>query len=141
MRTLFIAVGNPWRGDDGAAHAVLKRLDHAECRSLVQLVPELAAEIAGFDQVVFIDADVSAATVCIESIPDPQASAVTHVMSTAEVVELSRTLFGFRGCALQCRIPATDVSYRDGLSRGGTFWAECAARLLAKRLPRARIKP
>ena len=68
MKTLFIACGNPMRRDDGVASEALRRLAQTpdrESRSVHQLTPELAAEAARFDRVVFLDADIRAARVTI----------------------------------------------------------------------------
>jgi Ni,Fe-hydrogenase maturation factor len=120
MRTLLIACGNPLRRDDGAASEALRHLAQAPnrvLRSVRQLTPELAEEAARFDRVVFLDADAGAARVTIEhlgpgfgrgaSLPR---SPLTHFATPAEIVALSRGLFGFAGEALLCRIPARDFS-------------------------------
>jgi len=114
MRTLLIACGNPLRRDDGAGHAVAQRIARApdrEVRSVQQLMPELAADIARFDRVVFIDADAASTRVMIERSGAAAAcSPVTHAGAHAEIVALSRALFGFTGEALLCRVPARDFS-------------------------------
>jgi hydrogenase maturation protease len=135
MRTLLIACGNSLRGDDGVAHRVLELLGaSAEARSVMQLTPELAAEIAGFDTVVFLDAAVGIQTVTIENVPKPTATAtLTHVSRPAEIVALSTALFGFRGRALECRIPAADFAAGQQLSPLAERFAKEAAWLLGKR--------
>ena len=116
MGTLAVAVGNPLRRDDGVAHQVLQHLD-CESRSFLQLTPEVAAVIAHYDTVVFIDADARSAEVRIESVPEAETtSALTHCSGPSEVVALSKALFGFTGRALLCRIPVRDMSYGSGLS-------------------------
>ena len=130
MATLAIAVGNPLRRDDGVAHAVLKRLD-CESRSYLQLTPEVAEEIAGFDTVVFIDADACSAEVRIDPVDEEQSSsALSHFSSPAEVVALSKALFGFAGRAFLCRIPSADFSCRTGLTRRAKALATQAAEQL-----------
>ena len=130
MGTLAIAIGNSLRRDDGVAHEVLQHLD-CESRSYVQLTPEVAAEIAGFETVVFIDADAWASKLRIEPVPEPQCSgALSHSSSAAEVVAVSRALFGFTGRAVLCRIPASDFSYRSGLTPRARSLAAHAARQL-----------
>jgi Ni,Fe-hydrogenase maturation factor len=135
MRTLFIASGNSLRGDDGVAHRVLELLGaSAEARSVMQLTPELAAEIAGFDTVIFLDAAVGIQTVTMEDVPKPRAAAtLTHVSRPAEIVALSTALFGFRGRALECRIPAADFAAAQQLSPVAERFANEAARLLGER--------
>jgi hydrogenase maturation protease len=134
MRTLLIALGNSLRGDDGVAHRVLELLGaRVEARSVMQLTPELAAEIAGFDTVVFLDAAAGIQTVTMEDVPEPTAAAtLTHVSRPAEIVALSTALFGFRGRALECRIPVADFTAGQQLSPLAEHFANEAAQLLGQ---------
>jgi hydrogenase maturation protease len=134
MPTLLIGCGNPLRGDDGVAPAVLRLIRPTasrEIRSVQQLTPELAAEIASFDRVIFVDADLQATALAV----DPVATAIphsplTHASTPAEIVALSRALFGFTGEALVCRIPVSDFSAGALLTPSSSeFVREGAARL------------
>jgi hydrogenase maturation protease len=119
MKTLLIACGNPLRGDDGAALAVVTMLRGGAGASacLIQLTPELAPDIAPYDRVLFLDADASATIPQIEPIAAaPSAPTLSHASSPVEIVHLARALFKFRGKAYICRIPARDFSPREGLS-------------------------
>jgi len=131
MRVLLIAIGNRLRRDDGVAHAVLERLGSAHdlnTRALLQLTPEVAAEIADYESVIFIDADTRGADVSIEPLrPLPWSPVLTHVSSPREVVALSRSLFGFAGQVFQCRIPVDDLSVGDGLSPRANMLVSTAA--------------
>ncbi|MGD1070586.1 MAG: hydrogenase maturation protease [Bryobacteraceae bacterium] len=131
MPTLLIACGNTLRRDDGVAHQVLQLLPAASgrvVRSVHQLTPELAQEIACFDLVVFLDADTALLRPAIEPIGAlAQRSPLTHAATPAEIVALARTLFGFTGEALLCRIPARDFAFADALSPDGLKFAEQAA--------------
>ena len=135
MRTLLVASGNSLRGDDGVAHRVVQLLGaRAEARSVMQLTPELAAEIAGFDTVIFLDAAVGVQAVSIEEVPKPSAAVtLTHVSRPAEIVALSAVLFGFRGRALECRIPVADFGAGEQLSPLAERFANEAAHLLVER--------
>jgi Ni,Fe-hydrogenase maturation factor len=131
MRALVIAIGNPLRRDDGAAHHVLIP-PGPDRRAVLQLTPEMAEEIAGYDSVVFLDADVDAKQVELEpvdSVPGP--SALTHVAKPSEIVALARTLFGFSGRAYTCRIPVSDLSEGEGLSPLTETFAQQASRAVA----------
>jgi len=120
MSGLVIATGNPSRRDDGVAHAVLALFrpgPGVRLRRALQLTPELAGEMAGYESVVFIDADLTAARITIEPVIESDLSpALTHASSAPEIVVLSRTLFGFAGSALLCRLPVDDLSFGEGLS-------------------------
>jgi hydrogenase maturation protease len=130
MRALVIAIGNALRGDDGVAHHVQVPAS-AERRIVHQLTPELAAEIAEYETVVFVDADVRAADARIEPVGQAAAPTFSHVAQPAEVVALARALFGFQGSAYLCRIPARDFSPGEGLSLRTQELAEHAAPLIA----------
>jgi len=134
MRTLLIACGNCWRGDDGAAHRVLDLLGPdigAQLRSVQQLLPELAGEIAEADLVVFLDAAIDCDGLSVEAVREPEAPpALTHISRPSEIVVLSRALFGFKGLAFQCRIPVGNLSTGEGLSPSAEGFAGEAARIL-----------
>ncbi len=135
MNALLIAIGNSLRHDDGAARhaAILLRAScDAEVRIKTQLTPETAAEFAGRDHVVFLDADAAAAKVSLEAVRDVCSPAsLTHTLGPREVVALARALYGFAGRAWLCRIPARDFSPTPGLSpRARSGAAEAARRLL-----------
>lgn len=131
MGTLLVACGNPLRGDDGVAAEVLRLAGPAgNCAllSLHQLTPEIAAEIARFDRVIFLDADVRALTLTIEPVAarTPR-SPLTHAASPGEIVALSRALFGFTGEAILCRIPAHDFTPGESAGADALQFAQKAA--------------
>lgn len=122
MRTLLLACGNPLRADDGAAHAVLRLIDpspNCSLRSVQQLTPELAEEIARFSRVVFLDADAELKALAIEPLRafSPR-SPLTHASTPEEVIALARALFGFAGDAFLCRIPARNFTAGDSPAPG-----------------------
>jgi hydrogenase maturation protease len=110
QETLLVACGNTLRGDDAAAHAVLELIGSGTnhtVREVRQLTPELAADIAQFSRVVFIDADAGAKGVITEALrAKTTRSPLTHSATPEEIVALAKTLFGFTGEAFLCRIPA-----------------------------------
>ncbi len=132
---ILIAIGNTLRRDDGVAHRVLQLLgpDTAgESRSVLQLTPEMAEEIAPYRTVVFLDADAAAPELSIDDIPAaPLQPPLTHIVGPAEIVALSRTLFGFTGRALLCRLPASNLSHGEGLSPVAEAAAAQAVALLS----------
>ncbi len=131
MRTLVIAIGNPLRRDDGAAHHVLTPPD-ADRLAVLQLTPEMAEQIAGYDTVIFVDADVDAKQVEVEPVDTVVAPpALTHVSRPAENVAIARALFGFTGRAYTCRIPVCDLSEGEGLSTLTETFAQQASRAVA----------
>ncbi|MBZ5605749.1 MAG: hypothetical protein LAO79_25900 [Acidobacteriia bacterium] len=108
MRTFVMSIGNELRSDDGVAHAIAAQLEVHSC-ALFQLTPEVAAEVAGYDAVVFIDADVEVENVTLEQVSvAASGSPLTHSTGPSEVVELAKILYGFDGLAFVCRVPAND---------------------------------
>lgn len=133
MRALAIAIGNVLRGDDGVAHAALELMEQIDCCSCFQLTPEHAAEIAGYDAVVFVDADAEAGQTIVEPLRERQLPPqMTHIWSPAEIVALARALFRFTGRAFVCRIPAEDFSASERLSPRAAAQAREAARQLTR---------
>lgn len=115
--TLLVACGNTVRGDDGVAHAVLALIPPASghsTRSVQQLTPELACDLAPFSRAVFIDADVEANAITIEPLKaaSPRAR-LSHASTAEEIVALGRALFGFTGEAFLCRVPGKNFDPCD----------------------------
>lgn len=134
MRTLVLAIGNTLRGDDGAAHHLADYLgarQGVDVRRVHQLTPELAAEMAGVRITVFVDADAAATEARMERVTAaPQRSSVSHTMAPGEIVLLAEQLYGFRGSAYLCHIPAHDFT-RDGeLSDAAEAGVRAAAELV-----------
>ena len=134
MAALIIAIGNPMRHDDGVAHRVEIPRNVAR-RAVLQLTPEIAAEVAHYETVVFVDADVSAKEVRIgpvDTAPSPGLLALllAHVCRPAEIVAIARALFGFSGHAYTCHIPVSDLSEGEGLSRSASQFSQQASRAI-----------
>ena len=127
LRVLAIAIGNPLRRDDGVAHRLLISLKNCDIRAVLQLTPELAEEIAGYAEVIFIDADAAAEEPRIDPIAGHIPSVpLTHSSSPREIVALARAFYGFSGHAFLCHIPAWDLSAGEGLSAAAEGVAEAA---------------
>jgi len=116
--TVWIAIGNTLRRDDGAAHRVLDLVGAVGGIRCHQLTPEMAELIAGADRVVFIDADLDPGPARLERLDEGAARgrSLAHFVEPAELVALARQLFGFRGEAWLCRVPGEDFSDGSGLS-------------------------
>lgn len=66
MTQLLFGYGNPGRGDDALGPLLIERieqyrLDGTTCLTDMQLLIEHAADLAGFERILFIDADMSCA--------------------------------------------------------------------------------
>jgi hydrogenase maturation protease len=132
MKQVWFAIGNPWRGDDGVAHRVMQQLlPNVAWVSVQQLTPELAAELAGAGQAVFVDADIQAAEASLERIePSAPLGGWTHHCAPETIVTLARAYFDFAGEAYLCRIPAYDFTPGDHLSEEAQHQAARAIALL-----------
>ena len=116
MSSLVIGYGNDLRSDDGAGRAVADRIDalglpDVAVRSVIQLTPELALDIAGVDTVVFVDASVevsetTADPVVAESL-DP--SATSHFSTPGTLLSITATVGAVPGRAVAIAIPVTDI--------------------------------
>jgi hydrogenase maturation protease len=115
-RGLVIGFGNLDRGDDGAAFHVVNRLRARMGRRLLeegnsgleelgsqtavfvrQLVPELSADIGGYDRLVLVDAHIPQdrrPLRCRRVRPEPWRSAFSHVLSPASFLWLVQTICG-----------------------------------------------
>jgi Ni,Fe-hydrogenase maturation factor len=120
---LLIGVGNPLRGDDAVAHHVadaFSATDGVRIRHELQLLPELAAELTPFRTVVFVDADVDAAETSVEPVLPANgimaAALCGHHAGPELVAGLAVHVFGWRGSAWLCRIPAAAFETEAGLS-------------------------
>jgi Ni,Fe-hydrogenase maturation factor len=132
MPALVVAIGNTLRRDDGVAHYI-RIPGRVEKKGVLQLTPEIAAEIAPYNPVIFVDAAVDATELRIEPVDSPPSgSPLTHASSPAEIVALARALFHFSGRAYTCRIPARDLSEGQGLSPATRKFAQRAGREVYK---------
>jgi hydrogenase maturation protease len=139
VKALLIAIGNPWRRDDGAAPRVLELLgplDGVDARTEIQPTPEMAADMEGVDIVVFVDADLTPGEARIEPLdPGPPSSGtIGHSLRPCEVLLLARALFGFAGECYLCRIPGYDFGEGEGLTAETEKQSGRAAELLRELL-------
>lgn len=138
MKALLVAIGNPLRGDDAVAQAALELIPPSpgvETLSVNQLTPELSAQIATYDLVVFLDADLLASEVTLTPIePAPPPPSLTHVSAPEEILALARSLYAFTGRALACRLPITSLAPGEPLSPRARHSAAQAAQLLRQSL-------
>src|SRR5271165_7173726 len=89
-RTLFIALGNPLRGDDGVAQQVLAQISPGSKQAFLQLTPDLAATLAEFDIVIFIDADINAQQPIIQPVIETRTQpSLTHSQDPGVIVALA----------------------------------------------------
>jgi len=138
--TLVIGYGNDLRSDDaaGVRAAGLLAEHHPEQRTIVvrQLTPELAADIAMADRVVFLDAypaEKDGASLRVERVrEDGEAheSALAHHCDPASLLRLSRYLFGTAPEAWVVGIPAFSFDVGETTSPATSLWIDEAVGLI-----------
>jgi hydrogenase maturation protease len=126
-KRLVIGIGNPLRGDDGVGTwlaeqaAVLTAADpggSVAVRSVQQLTPELAEELAQLEAVLFIDAWLAPATAepqLTEIGPAPGA-AESHQLEPAQLLAASEALYGRTPRAHMLQVPAHTCEHGMELS-------------------------
>ena len=128
-RRLVIGIGNSLRGDDGVGALLAEQV---EGRSVQQLTPELAAELAELKVVLFIDAWLAPAGAAprITAISPAAGAAESHRLEPAQLLAISQALYGRAPAAHLLQVPATRFEH------GTTLSAELQASL-----PQARALP
>ncbi len=123
---LVIGIGNSLRGDDGVGALLAEQVGG---RSVQQLTPELAAELAELEAVLFIDAWLAPAGATPELTEIAPAVDVTdsHRLEPAQLLAISQVLYGRSPAVHLLRVPA----YR--FDHGITLSAELQAALPAAR--------
>lgn len=139
IHTLVIGYGNTLRGDDGVGYQAAEMVDswgvpHVRSLACHQLTPELAADIAMADQVIFLDAQIldtqipaltSEAPESCQPIrlgqplnqPFPSnAPFSAHHSRPESLMELAQQLYGCTAIAYIIPIPTHDFSYGEALS-------------------------
>ncbi|MBA3972762.1 MAG: hydrogenase [Candidatus Solibacter sp.] len=133
--TLLFAIGNPHRGDDGVAAEVCALIGGGDWKVIetMELMPEMAADVAGAERLVFIDADYRGGQPSISPLspvachPGP----MTHSLRPSDLVAVARRLYGFSGPAWLLRVPGTDFSLGSPLSETARTNSRLAAGLLS----------
>lgn len=136
---LVIGYGNELCGDDGVGPLVARIVDgwgRPEVRAIAthQLTPELAAELATAERVVFVDA--AAGEVVVRPVePSDDTPAHGHVSTPAWLLTAARRLFGHAPDAWLITIPAGEFDCGTELSAAANDGVREALRQLAGFVP------
>ncbi|MEN4042894.1 MAG: hydrogenase maturation protease [Anaerolineaceae bacterium] len=148
--TIIIGYGNPDREDDGVAWHILSELssrlgnpapdlysDGFEPQGnpidflfRLQLMPELAAIIAGYDRVCFVDAHTGAVPEDVHFVQvnaQFQASPFTHHMTPDTCLSLAQALYGRSPEAILVSVRGYQFGFEHSLSPGAARLAKIAA--------------
>jgi hydrogenase maturation protease len=121
---LVIGYGNPLRGDDGLGPHVAETLaargwPGVRVLTRHQLVPELAADLAGARWAVFVDARAGAAApgVDVARITPGEAEAwTTHRADPRALLALARAVYGRAPAAWWVTVVGREFGFGEGLS-------------------------
>ena len=137
MKTLVIGYGNDLRSDDGAGRVVADRVERlglpgVTVRSLSQLVPELALEIAVVDLVVFVDASIEVGEPTVTPVASQavEASPRTHFADPATLLGMTASVGPVPGKAFVVSIPVTNLDLGFELSAATAQAVELAVELI-----------
>ncbi len=163
MRQLVIGIGNPLRGDDGVGWRLLEELAAAaqgtpaadatnrgcatELRSLHQLTPELAPELAACQRALFIDAWLAPPTaggtenpttspvlpcLCALDIDSAGEAGCSHQLEPAQLLAMAATLFGASPRSDALLVPAYEFGHGTAFSARLRRQLPTARRLLRR---------
>ena len=147
-QTLLIGIGNRLRGDDGAGPVLIEQLaaeGDGRLRTLTvhQLTPELAAVLAGASSVLFVDACLAQPRLTLTAItaaapgpgsrsPGQGVGCFSHQLKPAQLLALSRAVYGAQPPAWQLLIPAERLEPGEALSPTTRRAIAVALRLLRR---------
>lgn len=120
-RSLVIGIGNPLRSDDGVAWRLVEEVGG---RCVQQLTPELAAELATVDRVLFVDAWLAPPQQGGMPLLEPvegglipvHGSPLSHHLDPMGLLGTAALLFGARPPAWRLLVPAFSLAHCTALS-------------------------
>jgi len=121
---LVIGYGNPLRGDDGIGPCVAEAIatmnyPAVRVRSVVQLVPELAADLAEAGVIIFVDARIDSGHSAVELVPladEAIGDWETHNADPRVLLALTRAVYGRAPEAWWLTVPGREFDLGEGLS-------------------------
>lgn len=137
---LIIGYGNTLRGDDGVGRRLAEELAERKLprictRSVHQLVPELAEDLAACGAVIFIDASLGRAGDSVTMRPIVAAgpiAAIEHVMRPQIVLAYTRDLFGSSPKAWWLTVPGENFEVGESLSATARTAAAAALTMIER---------
>jgi hydrogenase maturation protease len=132
--TLIIALGNPQRGDDGAAAELCRLIGPGEwtVTEAMELTPEMAETVSGASRVIIADADYRGGEATIQDLSSTACcpAPLTHSLRPGDLIATARRLYGFQGQAWLLRIPGADFGLGQPVSATAKANIAAAAQLL-----------
>ncbi len=134
MKTLVIGIGNELRGDDAVGRKLVESVAQAgwaDTLSVIQLTPELAANISAYQRVVFADAGESLRFVPVpaETPKGPGRGPFSHQVTPAALLALAELLYQQKPEGWLLELPAENFQLgqrltetaRQGLERAVSY--------------------
>lgn len=122
VKSLVVGYGNSLRSDDGIGVKVAEivtdwNLPALQTRSLHQLTPELAADLAGVDLAIFVDAAQEIDSVKLYEIKPADFSGLrSHFADPRALLSLTQAIYGRCPQAWWLVVPGVDFQIDDRLS-------------------------
>jgi len=135
-RIVVLGYGNPLRGDDGVGWRVAEAVAELWADGLVvrtgqQLVPEWAADLHEAEIACFVDASLAVDEPTLAPLyADAAAGMDGHDMEPAQLLRLTREVYGRAPSAFVLHVPATSFDFGDTLTPTATAGVDRAICLL-----------
>jgi hydrogenase maturation protease len=121
---LVIGYGNELRGDDGLGPRVAEAISASnypsvQVRTVFQLMPELAAELAEAGLVIFVDALADPGRIAVELTPvgtEEITDWCTHTADPRALLALTWAVYGWRPEAWLLTVAGQNFAFGEGLS-------------------------
>ena len=122
-KNCIVGIGNPFRGDDGAGATVCellkqKKLLHADYILMHQPDLTTAAELAGYENVIFVDASLTEQEVTLAPLQlnHTAANSFSHEINISILAAVCRQLYSASTTFYTCAIRAFNFEPGHGLS-------------------------
>jgi len=131
-KTLLVAYGNEYRGDDGLGQYILRQVKYpCEKVALYELTLEQAETICDYQLVVFIDASIEGEAVQLRPLQRRDVSSpLSHHLPPEKLLHYVWLIYGKEPQAWLLSVRGYDFDFRDSLSPVAQANAEKAARQL-----------
>lgn len=149
MAALVIGYGNTLRGDDGVGYRVAERIEqlhwpHVKAIACHQLSPELMAEFAEFEHVIFVDATLPGhqQQPSVTAVEGLKATTLdTHQVTPETLICLAAELYGCRPKATKVLLPTQAMDFGEELSAIAQEGLEAAIQYIQNLLESPEQKP
>lgn len=148
-QTLVIGYGNTLRQDDGVGYRLAEQVEtwqwpHVRAIACHQLTPELAAEMAECDRVIFVDAQSPTAPQPLRLVAIAPAAATLydpHRSDPTGLLALTALSYGGYPAAYGLLIPTARMDFGETLSETASQGLKAAVAILQSQLSAPRLKP